>query len=92
MTLTSSDAKAANPFTVADFRTWVSAIVVLGFFAAYALNWWRNDQKALDLMNGAMIAQFTGVVGYWLGSSRSSDAKSGTIETLATKSLESPTP
>lgn len=62
-----------------DFRTWISAVVVLGFFAAYVLNWWRNDTKALDLMNGALIAQFTGAVGYWLGSSRGSDAKTAVM-------------
>ncbi len=70
--------------TAGDFRTWLSAVVVLGFFAAYGLNWYAKDEKTMDLMNGALIAQFTGAVGYWLGSSRGSDAKSGTIDTMAT--------
>jgi hypothetical protein len=68
------------PGGFADFRTWLTAVVVFGFFCAYALTWWSRDAKDLDLMDGALIASFSTAVGYWLGSSRSSDAKSGTID------------
>ena len=48
----------------------VTLLVLLGFFAAYGLNYMAKDTKALDLMNGALIAGFAGAWGYWLGSAR----------------------
>jgi hypothetical protein len=68
-----------------DVRTWITVIVCLGFFAAYGLNWWRQDTEALNLMNGALIGSFTAAIGYWLGSSRGSDVKNATISTLTGK-------
>lgn len=74
---------------LSDFRTWITAVLVVGFFVVYAANWWTSGHatgdpqqtatKTLDLMNGALIAQFTGAVGYWLGSSRGSDAKTAIL-------------
>jgi hypothetical protein len=73
------------PGGLADIRSWVTVALILGFFAAYALNWYRSDSEALNLMNGALVGGFAAAYGYWLGSSRSSDAKTATIDTLASK-------
>lgn len=73
------------PGGIADIRSWVTVALILGFFVAYFLNWWRNDSEALNIMNGTMVGGFAAAYGYWLGSSRSSDAKTATIDTLASK-------
>lgn len=73
------------PGGMGDIRSWVTVALILGFFAAYTLNALRNDNEAMNLMNGALIAAFAGAWGYWLGSSSASSAKDATITTLATK-------
>jgi uncharacterized BrkB/YihY/UPF0761 family membrane protein len=50
-------------------RAVVSALLIFGFFAAYAVNVWRKDGEADDIMNGAVIAAFNMAIGHWLGSS-----------------------
>lgn len=88
MTDTPSPADPVAPAAaraLAEVRSLLTCVVVLGFLGAYALNWCRDDAKALDLMNGALISAFSTAIGYWLGSSRSSEAKNATIATLAAK-------
>ena len=61
----------------------VSMLLIFGFFGAYVLVWADKDTKALDLMNGALIAGFAGAWGYWLGSSRGSAVKDQTVARLS---------
>ena len=64
-------------------RVAVTHLVLLGFFGAYGLNYTAKDTKALDLMNGALIAGFAGAWGYWLGSSQGSAVKDQAIARLS---------
>lgn len=87
---------------IGDVRTWLTVAIVTGFFCVYGANWWTSGHatgdpqqaatKTLDLMNGALIAQFTGVVGYWIGSSRGSDAKTAILASDAGKPSEEEKP
>ena len=60
----------------------IVSIVVLGFFA-YLL-WFSTthglpkDDASVQQIVGALIAALSGVLGYWIGSSKSSQAKDAT--------------
>lgn len=68
----------------------VSAIVTTGFFATLAAFIFRTpdpgDQQAWSLLNiavGALVAGFTAVVNFWIGSSQGSRDKDETVRQLA---------
>lgn len=68
--------------------TLVSILIVAGF---YGMIWLRfshpeiKEDSSLTLMFGAMIAGFTQVANYWLGSSRSSATKDDAMQATAAK-------
>lgn len=49
----------------------LSAMVVVGFFTtlAYLLHLGSDHRETIYLMVGALISSFTGIVGFWFGSS-----------------------
>ena len=51
--------------------------VLLG--CALALAFWRGDNSSQSMIIGAIIGQFATVVGYYFGSSESSQKKDATI-------------
>ena len=53
----------------------VSVATSLAFFLALAVAYLKNDETNIGLMIGAVIANSTTVVGFWLGSSISSQQK-----------------
>ena len=65
-----------------DWGAFVVSIIVLGFFA-YLL-WFSTthglpkDDASVQQIVGALIAALSGVLGYWIGSSKSSQAKDAT--------------
>lgn len=70
------------------FQLVISALVIAGFFAfVFALFFFAKAidpsvKESLTLVTGSLIAAFTGVVGFWLGTSLSSVAKDQTISNL----------
>ena len=76
-------AKAASP--IAWGAPIVSAVVTAGFLLLAILMLFRAvpDTQAFNLIIGAMIAAFTQVVAYWLGSSVGSRAKDQMIRELS---------
>ena len=68
-------------------RIVVCMIIVLGFFgviAAYVLLPIKGDGTTMNLLVGALIGAFTGVVNYFTGSTSGSKAKDTTIAGIAT--------
>lgn len=57
----------------------ISVVTLLIFVVVYAGAWVAKDNNTLVLMAGAIIAMAQQVIGYWLGSSAGSTAKSATI-------------
>ncbi len=51
----------------------LSAVVILGFFSVVAYKLYMNQDVQLEI--GAMIGAFSGVIGYWFGSSVGSARK-----------------
>lgn len=76
-------AKAANP--IAWGAPLISAVVTIGFLALSAAMLFKQipDTQAFLLIIGAMIAAFTQVVAYWLGSSIGSKTKDVTLRAIA---------
>jgi apolipoprotein N-acyltransferase len=72
----------------------ISLAIILGFFAyVFALFFLAKNidptvRESVTLITGALIATFTGVSAYWLGTSLSSSAKDATISNLT----KGPTP
>lgn len=71
-------------------RVLVSTIVVLGFLSVTILYMTQKLNGAavpeiLSILLGALAANFTAVVGYWIGSSSGSASKDATIHNLANK-------
>lgn len=53
----------------------VSVLVSAGFFVAYAVAYYTKDQSNISLLTGAVIASFSTIVNFWMGSSASSQKK-----------------
>ena len=85
-------AKASSP--IAWGAPLVSAVVTAGFLLLAVLMVFRAvpDTQAFNLIIGAMIAAFTQVVAYWLGSSAGSKAKDQTIRELSADAPAPPAP
>ena len=79
-------AKASSP--IAWGAPVVSGVVTVGFLLLAVLMVFKAvpDTQAFNLIIGAMIAAFTQVVSYWLGSSVGSRAKDQTIRELSAES------
>ena len=72
-------------------RVVVSSIVVIGFIVITVMYMTQKLNGAavpeiLSILLGALAANFTAVVGYWIGSSSGSASKDQTIQNLAHKS------
>ena len=72
-------------------RVVVSAIVVIGFIVITVMYMTQKLNgsavpEILSILLGALAANFTAVVGYWIGSSSGSASKDQTIQNLASKS------
>ncbi len=66
----------------------ISVVVVLGFFGVmglWFLGYTPKDSQALTMLIGALIAAFTTVVQYWMGSSVGSKIKDVTLATLSSE-------
>lgn len=69
-------------------QLFVSTLVIVGFFAfVFALFFFAKAidpsvKESLTLVTGSLIAAFTGVCGFWLGTSLSSLSKDSTISNL----------
>ncbi len=61
----------------------VSVLVTVAFLVALGVAYLSKDQANLGLLIGAIIAQFSGVVQYWVGSSLSSAKKDDVLSNLA---------
>jgi ABC-type tungstate transport system substrate-binding protein len=57
----------------------LGAFVYLLLGIALALAFWRGDNSSHSMIIGAIIGQFATVVGYYFGSSESSQKKDATI-------------
>ena len=77
-----------------DLSSWgrviVSGTVVIGFITVTIIYMTQKLNgsavpEILSILLGALATNFTGVVGYWIGSSASSSAKDVTISNMATK-------
>jgi predicted membrane-bound mannosyltransferase len=66
----------------------ISTIVVVGFFTRAILSTFievpAGMQRTADTFDGALIGAFSAVIGFWIGSSRSSEKKDQTIAETAT--------
>ena len=51
----------------------LAALLIIGFFVIYGIMIYR--QMNVDLMNGALIAAFSLIIGYFYGSSKGSSDK-----------------
>lgn len=60
---------------------WLAFLITVGFFAALFLMMLRTDTSP-DMMLGALMAAFSGIVGYYFGSSSTSAAKDTAISDL----------
>jgi len=67
------------PLTVTSIMAWgavtASVLTSVAFIIALVIAWMAKDQSNLSLLVGAVVANFTTAVGYWLGSSAGSRAK-----------------
>lgn len=61
----------------------MSILVVLGFIFALLISYEAKDQANLGVLIGVVSGGFTTAVGFWLGSSASSQKKDETIAKLA---------
>ena len=63
----------------------ISIAVIVGFFSVIGLQYFHTvpDSPGAQQLTGALIAAFTGVMNYWVGSSRSSQVKDQTIGQMA---------
>lgn len=65
----------------------ISVIIVGGFFARLILSQFfetpTSMQRSADTFDGALIGAFSAVIGFWIGSSRSSEKKDQTIAETA---------
>ncbi len=57
----------------------LGAFVYLLLGIALGLSYWRGDNSSTSMIVGAIIGQFATVVGYYFGSSESSQKKDATI-------------
>lgn len=61
----------------------VSTIIVVGFVVVRGLMIWveilPNNQRSADTFDGALIAAFSAVVGFWIGSSSGAQKNAATI-------------
>jgi hypothetical protein len=57
----------------------VSVLVAAAFFLAYGVAYYTKDQSNISLLTGAVIASFSTVVNFWMGSSASSQKKDDAI-------------
>ncbi len=57
----------------------LGAFVYLLLGVALALSYWKGDSSSTSMIVGAIIGQFATVVGYYFGSSESSQKKDATI-------------
>ncbi len=61
----------------------VSVLVTIAFLVALGVAYLSKDQSNLGLLIGAVIAQFSGVVSYWVGSSVGSAKKDDVLSNMA---------
>lgn len=70
-------------------RLIISLAIVVGFFAVLGVLLWRGlpdtGSEPLLVALGGLVSGFTGVVGYYLGSSAGSAEKNRALERLAEK-------
>jgi hypothetical protein len=57
----------------------VSALIASGFILALVISYLSQDQTNTSLLVGAIIANFSTAVSYWLGSSAGSRSKDDVI-------------
>ncbi len=72
-------------------RVIISTVVVIGFLGVTILYMTQKLNggavpEILSILLGALAANYTAVVGYWIGSSASSTAKDTTIQSIVEKS------
>ncbi len=60
----------------------LGAFVYLLLGVALALSYWKGDTSSNSMIVGAIIGQFATVVGYYFGSSESSQKKDATMAAL----------
>ena len=69
----------------------ISILVIVGFFAfVFALFFLAKSidpsvKDSLTQISGGLLAAFTGICGFWLGTSLSSSSKDHTISNLSNK-------
>ena len=68
------------------------AFVYLLLGAALVLAYWKGDNSSQSMIIGAIIGQFATVVGYYFGSSESSQKKDATIGAMLPVPPEAPPP
>ena len=69
---------------IADYGSLAVSILTLATFAvAFILAYWKQDQQSVLLLVGAIVANATTTVGFWLGSSNGSQKKDATIAAQA---------
>lgn len=63
----------------------ISVVITIAFIGvlSYAMIYGIKDNQTLSILTGTLVSSFTAVVQYWIGSSRSSQAKDATIATQA---------
>ena len=84
-----TDTSPASTKDGIETRDVLAVMSTLLFVAAYFAPWvWGIPKDAstyLGQFQGAVIVQWAGIMGWYFGSSKGSDAKSATIDTLANK-------
>jgi len=70
----------------------LGAFVYLLLGLALGLAFWKGDNSSQSMIIGAIIGQFATVVGYYFGSSESSQKKDATIADALPKQPEPPPP
>ena len=56
------------------FQYILAVVIVIGFFVILALSI-TTDKEVDNMLTGALVAAFSGIVGYYYGSSKSSSDK-----------------
>lgn len=66
-------------YNIQRIRVWgaviVSSLVSVVFCVALFIAYWKGQQDGIELMIGALVAQFSAAVSYWIGSSVGSQQK-----------------
>jgi len=76
-------------------RDIIAAVVSLFVLTNFMVGWWigysLHNEGMLQLSNGGALSMATAVVGYWVGSSHSSQKKDETIAAQAATLQKGPT-